>query len=100
MQTIDEQTIFNVETCEFEVRGVETREAMNLPCTLHYVRHDLGTFQWTTTADAGSLVFVVNLFGPNRVVFGSGQSDPVAITPGKTLSTSVFVTAVAAAPTP
>ena len=90
--SLDATHLFLVTRCEFTVSGAdETSSGVGLPCRENNVRPRVGTFQWSSEATSGSLQFTVNLFDANRVVLGSGTSDPVAVSPGKHLTTSVLV---------
>lgn len=95
--TVDEPTINNsllylVTSCEFVVMGVdENPQVFGLPCRENNVPRHVGTFQWTSTATSGTLQFKVTLFNANHDPIGDGTSDPVAVSPGKHLATSVLI---------
>jgi len=82
-------------SCEFQVSGAEDALGVPLPrCSSGLATHDLGTFQWSSTA-SGTLQFTVELYARNRVLFATGTTEPVTLVPNKRTSASVVVHAVA-----
>ena len=83
-----------VVSCEMYVTGSETSSPVVLQSCMPTKGFDIGTFEWTTTLDKGSLQFVVTLFALNRQPFAMGTSAPVAIVPGQKLTGSVLVVGI------
>ena len=96
MTTVPEELRFQINGCEFHVQGAETSAVRNLTCPPNFVPYDLGTFEWETQVTSGTEQFVVQIFGPNQNVIGEGTSDPVTLSPGLHLATSVLVLGIAA----
>lgn len=93
--SLDATHLFLVTTCELFVSGAdESPGGTGLPCRENNVPPHVGRFQWSSKATSGTLEFTVKLFDANREVLGSGTSDPVAVSPGKHLETSVLVLGV------
>jgi hypothetical protein len=84
-----------VVACEIKVTGADNFAGVPLPSCMNGVSdRNLGTFEWSTTEGSGDLQFTVTLFALNRQPFAVGTSEPVAIVPGKRISSSVLVLAV------
>lgn len=93
--TIDASRLYLVYSCGFFVTGAdEVPDEVGLPCLANKVPYHVGTFQWTSEAPSGSLQFTVKLFDANHIVIGEGTTDPVVVSPGKHLKTSVLVVGV------
>jgi len=97
--TVTEDQLVQVTSCVFDVASTEGSQSRNLRCPPHNVRFDVGTFEWETQVQQGDLAFMVRIFDSNLVVIGQGSSEPVPISPGKHLTTSVLVVGVQS-PTP
>lgn len=94
MPTVPEDQRFQINSCEFHVTGAETSDVKSLRCPPNLVPYDVGSFEWATQVQTGTLHFVVQIRGPNLQVIGEGTSDPVTISPGRHLTTSVLVLGV------
>jgi hypothetical protein len=93
--TINATQLYLVTACGFFVMGAdEVTGEVPLPCRENNVPYHVGTFQWASEAPSGSLQFTVKLFDANRVVIGSGTSEPVPVMPGKHQMTDVLVVGV------
>jgi hypothetical protein len=97
--TIDDQTITRerlavVQSCDFDVRGVERADEKELRCALGATPYDLGTFRWAAAADRGILQFFVRIYDSNRTCMGEGVTPELFLSPGAHLMTEARVVAV------
>lgn len=92
--TIDANRQYLILSCELQVTGADEASEM-LPCRENQVPLHVGTFQWSSAATSGALTFTVTVFGTNRVALGAGSSEPVGVSPGKRLQSSVLIVGVA-----
>ncbi len=93
--TLDPTQLYLITSCEVQVLGADSGNTFGLPCIEKKVSADVGTFQWSSTAKSGTLQFLVRLLDGNHVIMGESTSDPVKVSPGNHLQTSVVVTGVA-----
>jgi hypothetical protein len=55
-------------------------------------QHELGVFEWSTATKSGTVRFTVTLKDGIGRLLGTGTSAEVAISPGRTVETTVLVT--------
>jgi hypothetical protein len=91
---MDKDLMTMVVSCEVQVTGADQQLGVSLPRCAGVTTHDLGTFQWSSTA-SGAVQFTVELYALNRVLFATGTTDPITLVANKRTSASVVVHAVA-----
>jgi len=91
---MDKDLMTMVVSCEAQVTGADEALGVSLPRCAGINTHDLGTFEWSSTA-SGAVQFTVELYALNRVVFATGTSEPITLVANKRTSASVVVHAVA-----
>lgn len=97
--TIDKTTVtstqlYLVTGCQVHVVGPGISETASLRCRENRVPYDVGTFQWTTDVQSGTLQFIVRMVDANLVVIAEAMTDPLPVSPGK--RTKLNLTAVGA----
>jgi hypothetical protein len=97
--TVSMEDLLRVTTCELAVRGVETASGIVLRCSEGQVPYELGKLQWSTTADVGSLVFIVGIYDINHQLIGEGQSPSVSLSSSMEYLPPTSVTVVGVAQT-
>lgn len=84
-----------VAACEMYVTGSEVSNPVGLPCMPTLQSYpNVGTFEWRTALNKGSLQFTVTLFALNHVPFAVGTSDPVVLGTGQNLTSNVVAVLV------
>jgi|GEM_PF-6852860 len=69
-----------VVSCEMYVTGAEASNPVAISCMPSQQSYPVvGTFEWTTKLNKGTLQFTVTLFGLNRTPFAVGTSEPVTL---------------------
>ena len=99
MPSVPEDRRFQINSCVFQVMGAETA-IRSLNCPPNQVQYDLGTFEWTTNVQTGTIQFLVQLLGPNQELIGEGRSDPITILPGLHLRTTELLVLGITTPVP
>lgn len=79
-----------VSTCVARAEGPQTHEE-DLRCSKGTVPHNLGTFDYVTSATSGSVTFTVTLKDIGGRDIGQGKTGPVSIVAGGTQMASVTV---------
>jgi hypothetical protein len=92
--TVTKTQLYLVTSCELMILGADAGHSYGLPCVEKEVPYDVGTFQYSSKATSGTLQFLVRILDGNHVLVGESTSDPVPVSPGKHLQTSVVVVGV------
>jgi len=90
----DKDLMSMVVSCEVQVTGADHAQGVTLPRCAGLTTHDLGTFEWSSTA-SGTVQFTVELYALNRVLFATGTTEEVTLVPNTQTKASVIVRAVA-----
>jgi hypothetical protein len=69
-------------------------DSSDMHCRRHAVMNDLGTFEYTTTLTEGSIKFVLVAQDNNAMPVARGETMPLDIKPGQTVTSSVTAVAV------
>lgn len=95
---MDEELMELIAGCAALAETPERTDSATLRCVRGGLMMDLGTFQYTTTLTSGSIKFTVVMSGINNNPLARGESAPVGIAPGKTISASLVVKPIPGAP--
>jgi hypothetical protein len=85
-----------IDACAVTAQTTLREDAADLHCRRHQVTNDLGTFEYTTTLTTGSIKFVLIANDYNQQLVARGESLPLDIKPGQTVTGSVVAVSVVA----
>lgn len=89
--TADPTYLASIASCGVNVDGADV-DFGSLACAEGSVtRHEIGTFEFSTNTEGGSVQFTVTLKNAVGRLLGTGKSAEVAISPGNTVTAMVVV---------
>jgi hypothetical protein len=94
--TVDFELINRITACAVLAQTPAREDSADLPCKRHQVVHNLGTFEYTTTLTSGAIKFVLIANDSNQMLLARGETTPLDIVPGKTVTATVVATALPA----
>jgi hypothetical protein len=83
-----------IEACAVTAQTPLREDVGDLHCRRHQVTNDLGTFEYTTSLTTGSIKFVLIAQDYNQQLVARGESMPLDIKLGQTVTGSVTAVAV------
>jgi hypothetical protein len=84
--------LMEIASCGVNVDGADV-DFGSLACAEgRFTTHELGTFEWSTDTQGGTVEFTVTLKNAIGRLWGTGKSTQVAISPGNMVPATVVVT--------
>jgi hypothetical protein len=99
--SVDFELINRIEACAVLAQTPKREDSGDLRCRRHFVTSDLGEFEYTTSLTSGAIKFVLIANDSNGVLMARGETAPLDIDVGKTVTAEVVASAAPGAkPTP
>jgi hypothetical protein len=91
--TVDVALLNRIAACGVVATTPAREDTAELDCRQHFVSSDLGTFEYTTSLTSGAIKFKIIANDFNGILLASGETPPLDIQVGKTVTAEVVGTA-------
>jgi len=98
--SVDFELINRIEACAVVAQTPQREDSADLRCRRHFVTNDLGNFEYTTALTSGAIKFVLVANDFNGVQLVHGETAPLEIQVGKTVTAELVGTAAPGAKPP
>jgi hypothetical protein len=98
--TVNFELLNLIEACAAVAVTPQREDSADLRCKRHFVAHNLGKFEYTTTLTSGTINFILLANDFNQQTLARGESGPVTIEAGKVINASVTAVALPRMPEP
>jgi hypothetical protein len=90
--TAPAEYLARIASCGVNVDGADVDFSSLICAEGSVTQHELGVFEWSTSTESGTVTFTVTFEDGIGRFIGRGKSAEVAISPGRTVETTVTVT--------